>query len=157
MNRLEQYVHDHKALFEEEPASGHFERLQQKMGRKSRRLQPWYISIAASVAILLTTGTLWLRYTTQESGCGHTVDMKVCYLDKMYGLAHAIEKKIVDFDPWDRQQVMGDVQSIIEAVQRGFEDEIPDELPDKKVKAILSDYYRQNLEGLEMIAKTITN
>jgi len=157
MNSLEQYVRDRKALFEEEPASGHFERLQQKMNHKSRRINLWSISIAASVAVLLAVGTIWLYYIQPERGCEYAGDMKICYLDKMYVLAHCIEERIVDFDVWDQQQVMGDVQSIFEAVNSDFEIEIPDELPDNKVRAILSDYYRQNLESLEMIAKIIIN
>ena len=153
MNRLEQYVRAHKNLFEEEPADGHFERLQQRATRK--RVWNTYIPIAASIAFLLTSGAIWIHFAGQ-SRCEDTANMKICYLDKMVTLANSIEESMIDFDQWDRQQVMSDVQSILEAVNSDFEIEIPDELSPKKVKSILSNYYQQNLESLEMIKILIT-
>ena len=153
MNRLEQYVRAHKSFFEEEPADGHFERLLQRESRK--RVWRTCIPIAASIAILLTSGAIWMHFTGQNS-CEDAANMKICYLDKMVTLANSIEESIIDFDQWDRQQVMSDVQSILEAVSSGFENEIPDELSPKKVKSILSNYYQQNLESLEMIKILIT-
>ena len=157
MNRLEQYVSDHKNLFEEEPLTGHFERLQQKMGRKPKHTLRFAMSVAASIAIIVSVGILRFHNAKQEDSCAQASDMKICYLNKMNALALHIEELVVNFDPWDRQQVMSDVQNIIEAVYNGFESEIADELPDDMVEEVLMNYYRHNLEGLEMIAKLITN
>ena len=161
MNRLEQYIRDRKSLFDEEPATGHFERMQQKMNRKLRRIVTlrWSISIAASVAILFSAGIIWQQHAGEQgermTGCENATDMKLCYLDKMNGIADQIELLSKDLDQWDRQQVMTDVQNIIDIADSGFENEIPEELPAKKAKLILSDYYRQNLESLEMIAEEL--
>ena len=160
MNSLEKYIRDHKNLFDEEPETGHFERLQQKMNRKSGQVITlrWTVSVAASIAILLLAGIVW-QYSGKQTNlllCENASDLKVCYLDRMNDVANRIETLISDFDPWDRQDVMNDVQNIIE-VAGNFEREIPEELPEDKTKAILSDFYRQNLESLEMIVESIIN
>ena len=161
MRRLEQYISDHKRLFDEEPAAGHFDRLQQKMTRRRRKtiVLRRSMSIAASIAILFSAGVIWQNSMKQNGTtlCENAAEMKICYLGRMYEVACQIEKLISDFDQWDRQEVMGDVQNIIDAVCHDFESEIPEELPDDLTKVILSDYYRQNLEGLEMIVKSIMN
>jgi hypothetical protein len=160
MNRLEQFVRNHKSRFDEEPAAGHFERLQQKMNRKSKRIAAlrWSVSIAASVAIIFLTGIVWQYSEKQDNRtalCENAVDMKVCYLDRMNTVALQIEMLTKDFSPWDQQQVMNEVQNAIDAAGSGFENEIPEELPENEAKLILSDYYRQNLESLEMIAEEL--
>ena len=152
MNRLEEFISNHKNLFEEEPPTGHFERMQEKMNRKSGRIIAlrWSLSIAASIAVVLS---VW-QYTGKQNRimiCENTIDMKTCYLERMDAVAGQIEALIKDFDPWDRQEVMNDVQNIIDSVKDDFESEIPEELPDDLAKAILSDYYRLNLESLEML------
>jgi len=161
MRNVEQYIRENKSLFDEEPEAGHFGRLQQKMTRRHGKIIAlrWSISIAASIAIILMAGVLW-----QNSGkpnsillCENVSNMKICYLDRMYEVADRIEKLVVDFDQWDQQQVLNDVQNVIDAINDDFESEIPEELPDDILKAILSDYYRQNLESLEMIVESITN
>ena len=160
MNCLEEYIRNHKNLFDEEPATGHFERLQQRINRKSGRVIAlrWTVSIAASIAILFAAGILWQHSGKQTNMlvCENASDLKICYLDRMNDVASRIETLISDFDPWDWQDVMNDVQNIIE-VAGNFESEIPEELPEDKTKAILSDFYRQNLESLEMIAQSIKN
>jgi len=160
MNRLEQYIRDRKNLFDEEPMPGHFERLQQKMNRKSQRRVAlrWCISIAASITILFLVGIFRQPAGKQDIGkivCENSGDMKSCYLSKMNAVADRIEALSKNLDLWDRQQIMIDVQNIIDTANSGFESEIPKELPKKQAKAILSDYYRQNLEGLEMIEKKL--
>ena len=174
MNRLEEFISNHKSLFDEEPAAGHFERLQQKMNSRdvacrvsinapkdaahqitTVRALWWAISIAASIAILLT---IW-QYAENQNGnlmCEKATDLKICYLDRMEAVAGQIEALISDFDQWDRQEVMNDVKNIIDAVHSGFESELPEELSEDMAKAFLADYYRHNLEGLEMIVKAIT-
>ena len=161
MNSLEQYVRENKSLFDEEPAAGHFERLQIKMERKSGRIIALrsIISIAASIAIIMSAGIVW-KYAAKRDIiviCENASDMKICYLDRMNELAGQIEELITDFDQWDRQMVMSDVQDIIEAVSGDFESELPEELPEDMTKEILSDYYRRNLEGMEMIVESIKN
>jgi len=162
MNRLEQYISENKNLFDEEPATGHFERLQQKMNRKSRRIVAlsWGVSIAASVAIILSIGIIVQKHPVkQENGriiCENTTDMKSCYINKMNVVAGKIDLLTKNLDSWDRQQVMNDVQNIIDVAGSGFESEIPQELPANETRSILSDYYRQNLESLKSIEKELT-
>ena len=166
MNRLEEYIRNHKNLFDEEPATGHFERLQQKMTSSqqaqnltAKRMLRWTISIAASIAILLSAGLIW-HNSVKPNGtlvCENAPDMKICYLNKMNVVASQIENLIMDFDQWDRQEIMTDVQNIIASADGDFESELPEELSDHVAKAILADFYRQNLEGLEMIVNSIIN
>ena len=160
MNSIEKYISDRKNQFEEEPPEGHFERMQQKMNRKSKRtiVLRWCISFAASIAAIIIAGVFWLNTGKQYDSltlCENAIDMKLCYLDKMNEVANQIEILTESFDSWDRQQVMIDVQNIIDDVDSGFESEIPEELSAKETKLILSDYYRQNLESLEMIAEEL--
>jgi hypothetical protein len=160
MNRLEQFIRNHKSRFDEEPATGHFERLQQKMIRKSKRVAAlrWNISIAASFALVFLTGIVW-NYSGEQDDrmalCENAADMRVCYLNRMNTVAMQIEMLIKDFNAWDQQQVMNEVQNVIDTAGSGFEYELPEELPENEAKQILSGYYRQNLESLEMIAEEL--
>ena len=157
MNKLEEYIRDNKNRFDEEPTSGHFERMQQKMNRPSRRTVAlrWAVSIAASIAILILAGITLQRHAARQTGriivCENTINMKSCYLKKMNAVAGQIEALSKNLDPWDQQQVMTEVQNIINTAGSGLESEIPEELPKNQAKAILSGYYRQNLESLERI------
>lgn len=170
MNRLEQYIRENKSRLDEEPIAGHFERLQQKMNHEQHRFPPmwggrgerpilrWGVSIAASIVLLLSVGIIWHYAGKQDDRmaiCESTFDMKVCYLDKMNAVASQIVEHTKDMDEWDQQQVMTDVQNIIDAANSGLESELPEELPEYQTKSILSDYYRQNLESLEMIEKRV--
>jgi len=160
MNKLEQYIRNNKNRFDEEPPVGHFERLQQKMNRKSSRIVAlrWSTSIAASIAILFFVGIIWQHKGKQNDRvviCENTIDMKSCYLNKMNAVAGQIEILSKNLDSWDRQQVMTDVQNIIDTTGSGFESEIPEELPDHEAKLILSGYYRQNLESLKAIEERL--
>jgi len=160
MNKLEQYISDHKAHFEEEPPTGHFNRMQQKINHNFRWTVAlnWSISIAASIAILFSAGIIWQHIKKPDNNrimCENTIDMKGCYLNKMNAVASRIEALTKNLDSWDRQQVMTDVQNIIDVTGSGFENEIPKELPANEAKSILSDYYRHNLENLESIANRL--
>ena len=160
MNKLELFIQKNKTQFEEEPAAGHFDRLQQKMNRKSRRIVAlrWSISIAASVAFVFLIGMIWQHTGKQNNQlfiCESALDMKACYLDRMNAVAVDIEALSKDLDQWDRQQVLTDVQNIIDVASSDLDIEIPVELPKERAKAILSDYYRQNLESLEMIVEEL--
>jgi len=156
MDKLEKYVRDNKSLFDEEPQSGHFERLQQKMNRKSRRIVAltWGFSVAASIAIVFLTAIVWQNIREKDDYmvlCENASDMKLCYMEKMNVVAERIELLTKDFDPWERQEVLTDVHGVIDIADSGIEIEIPDELPENRAREILSDYYRQNLESLKMI------
>jgi hypothetical protein len=160
MNKLEQYISDRKRQFEEEPPAGHFERMQEKMNRKSIRISVlrWCIPIAASLVIVFLAGNGWQSARKQYDktmACENAMDMKNCYLNRMYAVADRIEALSMRLDQWDRQQVMTDVQNIIELADSDFDSEIPEELPDNEVKLILSGYYRQSLESLDMIGKKL--
>ena len=162
MNKLEEYIREQKNRFEEEPVTGHFERLQEKMSRKSRRIVSlrWSISIAASIAIIFSIGIVWQHNSKQDDRmfiCENANDMKTCYLDKMNVVALQIETLTESLDPWDRQEVMNDVQNIITIVGFGLENELPEELSESKAKSILSDYYKHNLESLKMILEELKN
>ena len=159
MSRIEQYIRDNRNLFDEEPEAGHFGRLQQKVNRRYQKITVlrWSVSIAASIAVLLS---VW-QYGTKQNEilmCENASDIKICYLDKMMVVAGEIETLIVDFDQWDRQDVMTEVQNLIEATTDGyFENELPKELSDDMLKTILAEYYQRNLDGLQLIAKVIIN
>ena len=162
MDNLEKYISENRIRFDEEPVDGHFERLQQKIEQESsnKRIKSirWVLSIAASITILYIVGSIVFQKTEKiNEFCEVAIDMKICYLEKMYLLADQIEELIVDFDQWDRQLVMSDVNDIIETVNGDFESEIPEELSDEIAKILLSGYYRQNLESLEMIVESIKN
>jgi len=160
MDRLEEYIRNHKNLFDEEPEAGHFERLQQKMNRKPAKTIAlrWSVSVAASIAILFSAGLIWQYVAKQnELNCENVADMKICYLDKMNIIVNQIEGLIKDFDPWDQLEVMNEVQNIIDAVNYDIDIDLPEELPEEWAREILADYYRHNLEGLEMIVELVTN
>ena len=159
MNRLEQYIHDHKGLFDEEPADGHFRRWQQKTEHKHRKtvVLQWAVSVAASLVLLFSAGIIWQETEKQKTElalCGNADNLKICYLDKINNVAGQIEHLTKDFDQWDQRLVMDEVHNIIEAIDN-FEDEIPVELPEEKVKLILADYYQRNLDSLVEIIETI--
>jgi len=157
MDKFEKYVIDNKSLFEEEPQSGHFDRLQQKMNRKSGLIVAlsWSISVAASIAIVLLISIMLQNNRGKDDFlalCENADDMKLCYMEKMNEVAGQIEILTKDFDLWERQEVLTEVHEIINTADSGFDIDIPEELPENQAKEILSDYYRQNLESLEMIA-----
>ncbi len=160
MKNLDQYIHDHKDLFDEEPENGHFERFQQKVNKENNKvvMLRWGASIAASIVLLLSVGTFWM-YTHQSDDsialCETSTDMKLCYMDKMNEVAYQIYGLTKDMDQWDRQQIIEDVQNIIDATNDDFKSEIPEELPKDEADSILSDYYQHNLNSLQNIAETL--
>ncbi|MDR0332544.1 MAG: hypothetical protein LBI15_03685 [Dysgonamonadaceae bacterium] len=160
MKNVEKYISNNKNLFEEEPNIGHFKRFQQKATRKrSLTIVKWSVSIAASICILVSVGTMLYQYDSQNNmtiSCENAPDIRVCYLNQMIALAEKIETLTQDFDKWDRTEVMLAVQTIIDSTTNSFlESELPDELPEDRAHAILSDYYQRNLQGLELIAQAI--
>ncbi|MCL2597206.1 MAG: hypothetical protein FWD66_06035 [Paludibacter sp.] len=162
MNRIEQYIHENKILFEQEPPSGHWERMQQKMNQKPHRRNflRWSMSIAASAAIICAAGFVfqYIKKTNNSTTvCENASDMKSCYLSKMNLIAGKIATLTKDMNPEDQQQVLMAVKSIIDMAQSGIESEIPKELPNTETRSIVSDYYRQNLESLESIEQRLKN
>jgi len=162
MNKIEQYIHENKILFEQEPPSGHWERMQQKMNQKPyrRNFLQWSMSIAASVAIICAAVFVfqYVKKTNDSTMvCENTPDMRSCYLSKMNLIAGKIAILTKDMDPRDQQQVLSAVQSIIGMAQNGIENEIPKELPNTETRSIVSSYYKQNLESLESIEQRLKN
>ena len=161
MSRLEQYISKNKNLFEENPATGHFERFQQRIDHKTRRIAVlrWSISVAATIAILFSVGII--RQAGKQNyiivACENALDLKTCFSDEMKAVAVRIENLTDDFDVWDQQQILDVVQNIIDSTNDGFENEIPDEIPDETARTILADYYQRNLESLNEILKTLNN
>ena len=156
MNSLEKFVRDNSSLFEEEPPIGHFERMGQKIKRKPAKMATlrWGLSIAASIAILLSVGIVW-KYAAKPNEttiCENTDDIKFCYLNKMNIVAVQIEALVQGFDQWSREELMNDVLEIINIANGDFESELPDDLPDEIIREILLDYYSHILESLESMA-----
>jgi hypothetical protein len=162
MNRLEQFISDNRPAFDEQPPNGHKERLQQKINLQHRKTIAfwWTAGIAASVAILITAGLFWTMpdTTNTELLCENSANMQYCYLEKMDAVASQIEVLVKDYDPWDRREVMDNVQEIIEATQgKELENELPPELSAAEHKAILADYYQHNLSSMEGIVYSLLN
>ena len=160
MKNLETYISENRHSFDEEPNTGHFKRFQQKTTRKRNlTIVKWSVSIAASICLLISVGVMLYQYDSHGNmamSCENAVDIRACYLNKMMALAEKIDVLTQDFDQWDRAEVMMAVQTIIDAAANGLlESELPDELPEERARTILSDYYQQNLQGLELIAQVL--
>ena len=163
MKNLEIYINQNRNSFEDEPNAGHFKRFQQKTARKRHlKIVKWTISVAASICILVSAGIMLYQYDSHGNGnnvamsCENAIDIRACYLNQMLALAEKIEAMTQDFDQWDRMEVMLAVRMIIESVTSGFlADELPRELPEERRRTILSDYYQQNLQGLNLIAQAV--
>ena len=160
MKNLETYINENRNAFDEEPDSGHFKRFQQKTARKRHlTIVKWSVSIAASICLLVSAGIMLYQYDSHGNmtiSCKNAADIRACYLNKMMALAEKIDILTQDLDRWDRAEVMMAVQTIIDATANSFlENELPDELPEERARTILSDYYQQNLQGLEWIVLII--
>ncbi|GHT23579.1 hypothetical protein FACS189430_07060 [Bacteroidia bacterium] len=160
MNHLEEYIKQNKALFEEEPEGGHFERLWEKQRRRrhTRVMMRWSIAVAASVALLFAVGVHRQQDVPTPPEvvlCENTDDMKMCYIDKMNTVANEIRLLTGNLEPWDREIVLNDVQNIIEATHNSLADELPEELAPEILHTILSDYYRKNLESMQNIVEVL--
>ena len=157
MNSLKEYIKENKSKFEEEPLSGHFERLQGKMKRKphNKFVLRWAISVAAAAVTLLILLDIVLPFSEKQkniitiSDCENSNDVKLCYLSKMDSIANLIEILTKNLDQSVQQELMNEIYNIIEIASTGM-DELPKELPEDRAKAILANYYKQNLESLEM-------
>ena len=161
MKKLETYINENQHRFEEEPNTGHFNRFQQKTNRKRNlTIVKWSVSVAASICILVSAGIMLYQYDSHGNNlamsCENARDIRACYLNKMNALAEKIETLTQDFDQWDRMEVMLAVRNIIDSTTNSFlESDLPDELPKERARIILSDYYQQNLQGLELIAQVV--
>jgi hypothetical protein len=153
MNNLEQFIDKNRLMFDEEPDSGHFERLQKKMHR-SRRITMirWSIGIAAVLAVVFTARIL---RQPDVLPCEMSADMKMCYLEQFDRVAGQIEALAATLDAWDRKQVMDNVQFIIHTVANEAEADIPAELPPDARKAILSEYYQRYLVSMQNMVVTL--
>jgi hypothetical protein len=160
MNHLEEYIKQNKALFEEEPETGHYERLLEKQNRRrhTRTMLRWSIAAAASIALVFAIGVNRqpdAPIPPEVVLCENTDDMKMCYLDKMNTVADQIRLLTDHLDTWDKKIVLDDMQNIIEATHNGLADELPEELLPEIRHSILSDYYRKNLESMHTIVEAL--
>lgn len=161
MSDLEKYIKENKNNFEEEPAANHFQRFKQKMKHKTRKRRglQWTFTVAASLLLIVTAGIFIRNNQNQDlliSDCESAENMKICYIEKMNAVANRIELLTKDFDEMHRQELLNDVQNLIEEASGNFDKELPEELPEDKARAILSYYYKQNLESLEMIEEKLS-
>lgn len=171
MDQLKTYINKHRPEFDtEEPAAGHFERLEAKLAAqqptKGRRMAMPRLryAVAASVALLVSLGisifffhdnTAKIIVVAESTPCDDPATMKYCYLEKMNDTAILIDRLTENTDLFVRQTIQEEVASIIEDTQ-SFDEELPDELAPERAQAILSDYYRQHLETLQDIAQTLS-
>jgi hypothetical protein len=161
--QLERFIKDNFPAFDEEPASGHYERLQAKQGKVRRRAKIFFISqmAAAACVVAVFTVTFFLNGhapdTPQETVvlCENAADMKSCYLSKMNDVAEQIRKIAATLDNIDPQEVMIEVDNLL-ATGDDIEQELPEELSDDAAKAVLVNYYQQYLESLQTIAQLLT-
>ncbi len=163
MDKLKTYISSHREAFDNEtPREGHFERFEAKFSRKEGlRVHYWQWAAAAVVVLSLSAG-LWLWQqpaVPTDNGqvtvlCENSADMKSCYLGRMYETAGIIEELSEKLDPYTRGDVQMEVAGIIGANQF-FEQELPEELPEKESRKILSAYYKQNLATLQQIAEAL--
>ena len=163
MDKLDQYIKNHQQAFEEEPAAGHFERLQQKINirhRKTISRHRWNLAAAASLLLLLSAGVILQQRLNRPSGlialCENSEDMKQCYLSKINDVIYRIDElsKTFDMEDWEREAVMDDIHDLLQN-NNDFEKELPEELPEDVVNSILSDYYQRNLESLHTIVQAL--
>ncbi|MDR2847595.1 MAG: hypothetical protein LBV39_00670 [Bacteroidales bacterium] len=163
MNNLEEYIRKNKSMFDEEPETGHFERLQEKLyhrnrQHKTRTMLRWSVAAAASIALVFATG-IYRQHDSpispEYAHCETSDDMKMCYLDKMNTVADEIRLLTGNLEPWDREIVMEDVENIIEATHNSLANELPEELSPEALHSILADYYRTNLQSMQNIVETL--
>jgi hypothetical protein len=171
VDKLKTYIDKHRAeLDAEEPAAGHFERLEAQLAaaqkpatnRQIFRYWPRY-AVAASALLLLSLGIGWLLFPSRPDNphgltitvCDDPATMKFCYLDKMQDMANYIDQLTENADPFVRESLQIEVANIIEDTQ-SFEKELPAELPAERAQAILSDYYQYHLETLQDIAQNLS-
>ncbi len=145
MDKLKTYIKDYREVFDNEtPRPGHFERFEAKLGRKERsKVYYWQWAAAAVVVLSLSAGLwLWQQPAVPPGGgqvtvvCENAADLKACYLGQMYETAGIIEELSEKLDPYTRGDVQTEVAGIIGANQF-FEQELPEELPEKETREIL--------------------
>ncbi|MDR3351046.1 MAG: hypothetical protein LBN98_05335 [Prevotellaceae bacterium] len=160
---LEKFIKNHLPAFGEEPAGGHYERLQAKWSKARRHAKIMAVSRMAAAACVAAAITVTVFLYTpppaapQETAalCEKAADMKSCYFGKMHDVAEQIREIAATLDNIDRQEVMMEVDFLL-AAGNDMELELPDELPDDAVAAVLSGYYQRHLESLQTIAEMLT-
>jgi hypothetical protein len=159
-NNLERFIKNNFPAFDEEPASGHYERWQAKRAKARRRTKLLVVSQLAAAACLAAVVTVLVNDRTPATPqgtivlCENAADMKSCYLSKMNDVAEQIREVAETLDGIDPQEVMIEVDNLL-ATGGDIELEIPDELPDDAAKAMRVNYYQQHLESLQSIAELL--
>jgi hypothetical protein len=164
MKNLERFIKNNLPAFDEEPASGHFERLQAKWEHTRRRTKTLTISQLAAAACLAAVVTVIALVYDRPAAtspeivvlCENAADMKSCYLSKMNDVAAQIQKMAETLDSIDPQEVMMEVDNLL-ATGDDIELALPDELPDDAAKAMKANYYQRHLESLQSIAQQISD
>jgi hypothetical protein len=161
MDPLKQYIEGNRHLFDdEEPAPGHFERFEQKMNArpvKRASMSPWHLAAAAASIAAIFTVSIMLMYLSSNDPitvCTKSGDMKYCFQTKMNEVVMEIYALSNDLNPFVKNDVQFEVQSIIDA-NSSFDQELPEGLSKKQARIILSEYYAQNLEILQGIVQTL--
>jgi len=168
MDKLKTYIERHRPQFDtEEPAAGHLERFEAKLTAAQqpiatrRIVKHWNLyAVAASVLLLISLGINWFSSSEQHENppieiCDDPATMKYCYLNRMNDTARLIDELTQNIDPFEREIIQMEVASIIEDNQ-SFDEELPSELSPERAQAIMSDYYRHNLEALQGIVQILS-
>ncbi|MDR3133063.1 MAG: hypothetical protein LBU42_03445 [Prevotellaceae bacterium] len=162
--KIEQFIKHNLPAFDEEPASGHYERWQAKRGKQRRRTKIFLISRIAAAACITAVITITVFSYAPAPGmpeetalfCEDAPDMKNCYFDQMNAVAAQIREIAETRDSMDSQDVMIEMENLLLAGD-DLEPELPEELPEEATKAILAGYYRHHLESLQSLAEQFKN
>ncbi|MDR1405601.1 MAG: hypothetical protein LBI89_00165 [Prevotellaceae bacterium] len=154
---LERFIKNNLSAFDEEPAGGHYERLQAKQTKTRRRAGMLFMAQMMAAACIAVAVTVYWRHMpavsqTPDALCENTADMKSCYFDKMNAVAAQIREIAGTLDSMDAQDVMMEVENIL-LDGDDIEQQLPEELSEEAAKAILSGYYQHHLETLQSIAE----
>jgi hypothetical protein len=161
--QLEHFIKNNLPAFDEEPATGHHERLQTRREKIHRRTKIFTISqiaAAACIATVFAVNMLWYNHTPVARQnmllCENINDIKSCYLSKMNDVSMQIMEIVPTLDNIDPGEVMEEIDNLL-AIDDEIEQELLNELSDEEATAVLIDYYQDNLENLQALAKLLTD
>ncbi len=161
MKKLDQYIKDNRAAFEEEPAAGHYGRFQEKLARansKRKIIVFAQLAVAASIAVLLSIGFFSQRMPGDNNNritvCENADNMQSCYLSKIDDAAAEIQALTEGMDSWSRITVTTEVENIVRSAN-DIASLLPNALSEEESNGILSGYYQNSLESLQTIAQVV--
>lgn len=149
--KIEQYIQENKTLFNEGSLpEGHQQRFLEKLQaaeqkqvrlRRSVKLVRTLLSAAAVVALALLIPRA-LPFAQKD------------YMALMLEEEEAVIQLLSQSDPFTRQQMSTALESItFEAIP--LQELLPEELPSKQQQKILQAYYKQKVEGIQELKKSI--